>query len=91
MAYHWPSDRTVTIDDILRMRRGNDPRAGDLWCHKACYPHTGEMLLSRIVADLEVQATLLGFRQGPDPRKLLLFFLRILLGGEHINYGQAPS
>ena len=29
------------------MRRGRDPRAGDLWCHKACYPNTGTRLSSR--------------------------------------------
>ena len=47
VAYHFGLNRNVSIDEILKMRRRNDPRAGDLWCHKACYPNTGERLLSR--------------------------------------------
>ena len=47
VAYHFALDRSVSIDEVLKMRKGNDPRAGDLWCHKACYPNKGERLLSR--------------------------------------------
>ena len=47
VAYHFSSDKNVAISEVLRMRRGRDPRAGDLWCHKACYPNTGTRLSSR--------------------------------------------
>ena len=53
IAYSYSLDRTVTIDQVLNMRKGNDPRAGDLWCHKECYPNTGERLLSRRCTDRE--------------------------------------
>jgi hypothetical protein len=47
VAYHFSSDKNVAISEVLQMRRGSDPRAGDLWCHKACYPNTGTRLSSR--------------------------------------------
>ena len=47
VAYHFSSNRNIAISEILQMRRGRDPRAGDLWCHKACYPNTGTRLSSR--------------------------------------------
>ena len=47
VAYHFSTDKNVAISEVLRMRRGRDPRAGDLWCHKACYPNTGTRLSSR--------------------------------------------
>tara|TARA_B110001452_G_C15201769_1_gene417059 strand:- start:256 stop:1419 length:1164 start_codon:yes stop_codon:yes gene_type:complete len=47
VAYHFSSEKNVTISEVLQMRKGGDPRAGDLWCHKACYPNTGTRLSSR--------------------------------------------
>ena len=88
VAYHWPSDRTVTIDDILRMRRGNDPRAGDLWCHKACYPHTGEMLLSRDCSGSGRASHIARFPGKAQTPASCSYSSSASSRREHINYGQ---
>ena len=44
VAYHFHLDREVTIAEAIEMREGDDPRAGDIWCHAECYkgePRTG--------------------------------------------------
>ena len=47
-AFNWNTSSNITIEQALKMREGNDPRAGDLWCHPECYENgTGERLLSR--------------------------------------------
>lgn len=88
VAYHWPSDRTVTIDDILKMRRGNDPRAGDLWCHKACYPHTGEMLLSRDCSGSGRASHIARFPGKAQTPASCSYSSSAASRREHINYGQ---
>ena len=88
VAYHWPSDRTVTIDDILRMRRGNDPRAGDLWCHKACYPHTGERLLSRDCRGSGRVSHIARFPGMAQTPASCSYSSSAASRREHINYGQ---
>jgi len=47
VAYHFHVDDEVTIADAIEMREGDDPRAGDIWCHAECYkgePRTGNRL-----------------------------------------------
>mgnify|MGYP006140529735 CR=1 FL=1 len=46
-AYHFHSDKNLSITQAMKMRRGNDPRAGDLHCHRACYlGSTGDRLIT---------------------------------------------
>ena len=46
-AYHFHTDKKLTITQAMKMRRGNDPRAGDLHCHRACYlASTGDRLIT---------------------------------------------
>ncbi len=46
-AYHFHTDKKLTITQAMKMRRGNDPRAGDLHCHRACYlGSTGDRLIT---------------------------------------------
>lgn len=47
VAYHFHLDREITIAEAIEMREGDDPRAGDIWCHAECYkgePRTGNRL-----------------------------------------------
>ena len=49
-CYHWPSDKTITIDYALKQRKNGDLRAGDLHCHAECFKHkprTGTRLFPR--------------------------------------------
>lgn len=88
VAYHWPTDRTVTINDILKMRNGNDPRAGDLWCHKACYPHTGERLLSRDCRGSGRASHIARFPGMAQTPSSCSYSSSAESRREHINYGQ---
>jgi hypothetical protein len=46
-AYHFHTDKNLSITQAMKMRRGNDPRAGDLHCHRACYlGSTGDRLIT---------------------------------------------
>jgi len=48
-AYNFNLGEDISISEALNLRKGNDPRAGDLWCHKSCYESkNGSQLLSRI-------------------------------------------
>ena len=88
VAYHWPTDRTVTIDDILKMRKGSDPRAGDLWCHKSCYPHTGERLLSRDCSKSDRSSHIARFPGMAKSPASCSYSSSAESRREHINYGQ---
>jgi hypothetical protein len=47
-AYHFHSDELLTITQAMKLRQGNDPRAGDLHCHRDCFVgNTGDRLLTR--------------------------------------------
>jgi hypothetical protein len=47
-AYHFHLDEDLTITQAMKLRQGNDPRAGDLHCHRDCYlRNTGDRLLTR--------------------------------------------
>ena len=55
-AYHYHKDEPITITDAMELRKGRDPRSGDLWCHESCYhAKEGTRLLTR--------------KQGSDGRK----------------------
>jgi hypothetical protein len=47
VAYHFHSDKDLTITQAMKLRQGNDPRAGDLHCHRDCYfGNTGDRLIT---------------------------------------------
>ena len=47
-AYHWHLDRDLTIEEAMQLRYSNDPRAGDIHCHKSCFTQgVGDQLLTR--------------------------------------------
>lgn len=49
-AYYWPSDSTLDVDSVLRLREEGRYEAGDCWCHQSCYqsnPRTGCKLFPR--------------------------------------------
>ena len=48
LAYHYHLDKEVSIEEAIKIRNGNDPRAGDLHCHRECFEKkTGTRLLTR--------------------------------------------
>jgi len=47
-AYNFNLDEDITITQAMKLRRGKDPRAGDLHCHRDCFfAGTGDRLLTR--------------------------------------------
>ena len=48
VAYHFHLKKDIDINEAMKIRTRNDPRAGDLHCHKNCYEEkTGSQLLTR--------------------------------------------
>ena len=46
-AYHFHQDKYLTITQAMKLRQGNDPRAGDLHCHRDCFfGNTGDSLIT---------------------------------------------
>jgi hypothetical protein len=46
-AYHFHRDESLTITQAMKLRQGNDPRAGDLHCCRECYfSSTGDRLIT---------------------------------------------
>ena len=47
-AYHYHLDDDISIVKAMSLRKGKDPRAGDLYCHKGCFESkVGSRLLTR--------------------------------------------
>ena len=49
-AYYWPTEKTLTVTKVLKMRDDGRYEAGDCWCHESCYksePRTGCKLFPR--------------------------------------------
>ena len=34
-AYHYHLDTSISVDEAIKLQKGEDPRAGDLHCHKS--------------------------------------------------------
>jgi hypothetical protein len=88
LAYHYPTDSNLTIDEVIEMRKGNDPRAGDLHCHKGCYPHSGTKILSRDCSASNRVSHFAGWPGEPQHATTCAYYSVATSRREHINYAQ---